>query len=229
MSEIPTIKVENVTKTFRLTGETITALKDISFAICAGEFIVAAGPSGSGKSTLLHLLGALDVPDKGKIMVNGRDIAVMSESLRANFRRYEIGFVFQTFSLIPVLTVYENVEYALLLKGVTKGQRKRMVMETLTTVGLERYATRYPRQLSGGQQQRVAVCRAIAGQCTYILADEPTANLDAKNAMGLMEIMRQLNIERKVTFIISSHDPRVISKAERVIYLEDGALRDSTI
>ncbi|MBI3582563.1 MAG: ABC transporter ATP-binding protein [Nitrospinae bacterium] len=229
MSEKPIIMVKGLSKSYNLNNERIPALRNVSLEVKQGEFIAIAGPSGSGKSTLLHLLGGIDTPDTGQILVNLKDLTVMSEKNRAIYRRFDVGFIFQSFSLIPVLSAFENVEYSLLLKKLKEGEREVMVREALKSVGLEGLESRRPNQMSGGQQQRVAVARAMVGNPAFILADEPTANLDTRTGIDLIDLMKRVNERQGVTFIFSTHDPKIISRAGRVYYLEDGSLKDKTV
>jgi len=220
----PTITVEarGVTKVYRQGTLEVRALSDVDLTVARGEFAVLAGPSGSGKTTLLNLIGALDVPTSGTVAIEGRDLGALGGRRLAELRLRRIGFVFQSYNLIPVLTAYENAEYVLLLQGVPAAERKARVTELLAAVGLDGLGGRRPAELSGGQQQRVAVARALAGRPALVLADEPTANLDSKTGAGLMELMHGLCRERHVTFLFSSHDPMVIERGERLIRLEDG-------
>jgi putative ABC transport system ATP-binding protein len=191
-----------------------------------GEFVALRGPSGSGKTTVLNMIGGLDRPTSGKVLVNGLDIGTLSDSALIDFRLKNIGFVFQSYNLIPVFTARENIEFTMLLQGRPQVERDARVAELLREVGLEDKADKRPGELSGGQQQRVAVARALAPKPQFILADEPTANLDSKSAGNLLDIMLRLNQEEHITFIFSTHDPRVIERARRVITLEDGKVVD---
>jgi putative ABC transport system ATP-binding protein len=216
------LRVEAVSKIYRQGQLDVAALRDVTLSVELGDFAVLAGPSGSGKTTLLNLMGALDRPTSGRVVAGGRDISQLTERALASLRLQHIGFVFQAYNLIPVLTAYENAEFVLLLQGVAAPERRRRVEEVLAAVGLSGLERRRPAELSGGQQQRVAVARAIAAQPDLVLADEPTANLDSKTALELIELMSRLNLERGVTFVVSSHDERVIERAARVVRLEDG-------
>jgi putative ABC transport system ATP-binding protein len=198
------------------------ALRHVDLEIDRGEFVVIAGPSGSGKTTLLNLIGGLDRATTGSISFDGHDMAHLSATGRAELRLRKIGFVFQSYNLIPVLTAMENVEFVLRLQGVPRAERERRARAILKEVGLERESDRRPSALSGGQQQRVAVARALVTQPSMVLADEPTANLDSKTAEGLLDIMRRLNAKLKTTFVISTHDPTIIETARRVVSLKDG-------
>jgi putative ABC transport system ATP-binding protein len=200
----------------------VYALDGVHLRFSAGEFVALKGPSGSGKTTLLNMIGGLDKPDKGYVEVNGVNITGMKPGALIDFRLHNIGFVFQSYNLIPVLTAAENVEFIMLLQKRPRAERNKRVTELLAEVGLAEKAGKRPSQLSGGQQQRVAVARALAPKPRFILADEPTANLDTASASNLLDIMDRLNREEKITFIFSTHDPRVIERARRVITLEDG-------
>lgn len=217
-------RVENVTRIFKVGEVETQALRGISFAVEKGEFTALVGPSGSGKTTLLQLLGCLDQPTSGRVVLNGKDVTHLSRDQRADLRRSMLGFIFQFFALIPTLTAYENVEMPLLLNHVPQNKRHARVMELLSAVGLSDRAHHRPDQLSGGEQQRVAVARALASNPSLILADEPTANLDTENGSQVMEIMQRLNRETGVTFVFATHDPRVIRYARRVITLRDGLI-----
>jgi putative ABC transport system ATP-binding protein len=220
----PTVEVHHVTKIYRQGLLEVRALSDVDLTIDRGEFVVLAGPSGSGKTTLLNLIGALDVPTSGDVVVDGKRLGELSGRALSDLRLRRIGFVFQSYNLIPVLTAYENAEYVLLLQGVPTQERHARVTELLEAVGLGGLADRRPAELSGGQQQRVAVARALAGAPALVLADEPTANLDSKTGASLMDLMHRLCHDRHVTFLFSSHDPLVIERAERLVRLEDGRI-----
>jgi putative ABC transport system ATP-binding protein len=202
----------------------VTAVKNLSLDFTPGEFTAIAGPSGSGKSTLLNLIGTIDTPTHGEVRYEGRKVSHLAEDALAEFRLRTLGFVFQSYNLIPVLTALENVEYILRLQKVGPAERRERAHEALRSVGIAPLADRRPDQLSGGQQQRVAVARAIVHRPSVVLADEPTANLDSKTAASLMDLMQNLNEERRITFIFSSHDELVLSRARRVIRLHDGSL-----
>jgi putative ABC transport system ATP-binding protein len=217
-------KVENATRTFKIGTVETRALRGVDLKIEKGEFTALVGPSGSGKTTLLQLLGCLDQPTSGTVIINGTDVTKLSRNQRADLRKGTLGFVFQFFALIPTLTAYENVEMPLLLNAQALTQRRARVMELLNAVGLMDRAHHRPDQLSGGEQQRVAVARALATSPKLILADEPTANLDTENGKQVMEIMSRLNKETGVTFVFATHDPRVIGYAKRVVTLRDGVI-----
>jgi putative ABC transport system ATP-binding protein len=202
----------------------VKALDDVSLSVEKGEFTALVGPSGSGKSTLLHLIGGLDTATKGKVMLGGRAISQMSERELSDYRRDHIGFIFQSYNLIPVLTVAENIEYIMLLQGVDEVIRKQKTLTILKNVGLAGKENRLPSQLSGGQQQRVAVARAMVSEPDIIFADEPTANLDSKTGAELLDLMKTLNQEQGMTFLFSTHDPKIMQRAGRLVHLEDGRI-----
>ncbi|HJP04041.1 MAG TPA: ABC transporter ATP-binding protein [Gammaproteobacteria bacterium] len=218
------LRTENLTKLYSNNGLEIPALKNVNLRVERGEFVSLVGPSGSGKTTLLNLIGGLDMPTTGTVFVDDRDITGMSERQRSDLRLASIGFIFQEFNLIPVLSARENVEYVMLLQGVSPGEAQQRAVETLAAVGLQGLEDRRPNQLSGGQQQRVTVARAIATGPSIVLADEPTANLDSETGHNLVDTMRQLNDELDITFLLSTHDPMVIDSTTRVIRMRDGAL-----
>jgi len=219
------IEVKEIVKVYDEKSQNpVTAVDGISLQIDEGEFTAIVGPSGSGKTTLLNMIGGLDQPTSGQILIQDIDIWKLSSSHLTDFRLNNIGFIFQAYNLIPVLTAKENVEFILQLQGKTKSERGQRSLELLTAVGLVEKQDNRPAKLSGGQQQRVAVARALASRPKFILADEPTANLDSKSAENLLDIMEKLNKEEKITFIFSTHDPRVMNKARRVILLEDGKI-----
>jgi putative ABC transport system ATP-binding protein len=206
----------------------VYALHGVHLHVRRGEFTAIKGPSGSGKTTLLNMLGGLDRPDEGHVVVNGTNITALSETDLVNFRLRHIGFVFQSFNLIPVLTAWENIEFILLLQHRPKAERDARVAELLREIGLSDKAKKRPAELSGGQQQRIAVARALAPKPEFILADEPTANLDSASAGHLLDLMARLNDQEQMTFLFSTHDQRVIERARRVITLEDGRIVDDT-
>ncbi len=218
------IKVVNVTKVYNETVVHVNALNGASFEIEEGEFTAIVGPSGSGKSTLLNIIGGLDYPTSGKVEIAGADISQLSEGQMIDFRLQNIGFVFQSFNLIPVLTAKENVEFIMLLQKRPKSEMEKRSVALLDEMGLGDRINNRPAELSGGQQQRVAVARALASKPKFILADEPTANLDSVATSNLLDIMAKMNREEKVTFVFSTHDQRVIEKARRVLTIEDGLI-----
>jgi putative ABC transport system ATP-binding protein len=216
------VELVEVSRYYELRGETIRALDKVNLAVEAGEFSAVAGPSGSGKSTLLNLMGALDHPSSGRVLFEDRDMELMDGAQLAALRRKRIGFVFQSFNLIPVLSAAENVEYVMLLQGVERAERRARAVGMLEEVGLGGMEDRRPAELSGGQQQRVAVARALASGPSLVLADEPTANLDTATGAGLLDTMARLNRAHGTTFIFSTHDPRVMERASRLVRLRDG-------
>jgi len=218
------VRLERVSKIYREGDIEIPALREVDFVLHRGEFTALVGPSGSGKTTLLNLISGLDVPTSGRVILAGRDISRLSGGELATFRRDHIGFIFQSYNLIPVLTVEENVEYVLLLQGVPSRERKRRVREVLRDVGLEGFEKRYPPQLSGGQQQRVAIARAMVHRPDIVLADEPTANLDTETGRTLLKMMKELNRSRGITFLFSTHDPMIMEEARRLVFMRDGRI-----
>ena len=223
---VSSVEVLSLTKIYRQGDHEVKALDDLSLSIYPGEFTAICGPSGSGKTTLLNLMGALDKPTSGEVSVGGQSLAKLSRRQLSHLRRDRIGFVFQAYNLIPVLTAYENAEMVLRLQGVDPKERSERVMGILADVGLEGLEGRRPDQLSGGQQQRVAIARAIASNPAVVLADEPTANVDSETANRLLEIMENLNRDRGETFIFSPHGPRVLERAKRIIRIVDGRIDD---
>ena len=219
-------KIENVTKTFGEGDIKVKALQEINLEIINGEFMALIGPSGSGKSTLLNIMSGLDSASFGKVFLEGKELTSLTSNELSDFRRDHIGFIFQSYNLIPVLSVKENIEYIMLLQGVIKSERDKSVAEILKKIGLEGYENRLPSQLSGGQQQRVAIARAIVSKPAIILADEPTANLDSKTGTELIDLMAELNTEFGTTFIFSTHDPKIMARAKRLVTLEDGKIVD---
>lgn len=216
------IQLEEVTKTFTGTAVPVHAVRGVSLTIEKGEFTAIVGPSGSGKTTLLNMIGGLDVPTSGSIIINDTDITALKPSARTKFRLNNIGFVFHAYNFIPVLTAYENTGFIMELQGASVTDRDTRVRQLLGEVGLADRIQSRPSQLSGGQQQRVAVARALASQPRFILADEPTANLDSHSTETLLDIMLKLNREEQMTFLFSTHDARVVKKARRIITMEDG-------
>jgi putative ABC transport system ATP-binding protein len=216
------IEVQDLHKTYTETEVEVKAINGIDLLFEEGEFTAIVGPSGCGKTTFLNMIGGLDAPTSGKVFINGTDISTFSSSKMIDFRLNNIGFVFQAYNLIPVLTAKENAEFIMQLQGKPKAERDRRIAELFEAIGIAGKENIRPSRLSGGQQQRVAVARALASKPKFILADEPTANLDSKATEELLDIMHELNRREKVTFIFSTHDQRVIDRAERVITLEDG-------
>jgi len=220
------VEVKGVSKTYKQGNVLVHALDHVSLCVKKGEFCALAGPSGSGKTTLLNLMGGLDNPNQGKIILDGETITGLSQSKLADIRLHKIGFVFQAYNIIPVLSARENVEYVMLMQGVPTKQRTQRARAVLDDVGLSGMHDRRPAELSGGQQQRVAVARALVSNPAIILADEPTANLDSQTGQGLLEMMARMNEQRKVTFIFSTHDQMVMGFSRRIIRLKDGMIVD---
>ena len=219
------VEAEHVSRSYRSGETTIRALDDVSFSIERASFAAFVGPSGSGKSTILNLIGCLDHPSSGKLTILGEDVSRLDRQAGAAFRGKNIGFIFQDFNLIPVLTVYENVEYPLVMvQRWPESKRRARVMDLLDAVGMKDQAGKRPDQLSGGQRQRVAVARALAPESQIVLADEPTANLDHETAARVLALMRQMRDDYGVTFLFSTHDPKVMAEAETIYHLEDGRL-----
>lgn len=216
------INAKDITKIYKSGEVEVHALRGVSFKVEKGEFTTVAGPSGSGKSTLLNIISGLDIPTSGEASLGGKLISSMSGAELSKFRRDHVGFIFQSYNLIPVLTVEENIEYVMLLQGVDKIERKKRIKTILEEVGLEGSEQRLPSQLSGGQQQRVAVARAIVSKPDIILADEPTANLDSVTGSALLDMMRELNEEHGMTFLFSTHDKMIMERAKRLVRLKDG-------
>jgi putative ABC transport system ATP-binding protein len=220
----PLVSIEQLTRKFSLDHSAVTALDHVNLCINSGEFLAISGPSGSGKSTLLNLIGCIDKPTSGRILIDSVDTSRLSPTQTSVLRREKIGFVFQTFNLIPVFTASENVEYPLLVQGVSAVERRRRVAEALANVGLSARAHQRPDLLSGGERQRVAVARAIVHRPALVLADEPTANLDTHNATQLIDLMRDLNQSIGLTFIFSTHDQRLLEHTPRIVRLTDGRI-----
>jgi putative ABC transport system ATP-binding protein len=223
------IRLENATKLYHIGEVETRALNGVNLTIEEGEFTALVGPSGSGKTTTLQLMGCLDRPDSGIVKINQQDVTHLSADQRAELRGKVIGFIFQFFALVPVLTAYENVELPLLLTGISTKERRERVLEMLDAVGLANRADHRPNQMSGGQQQRVAIARALAPRPLMVLADEPTANLDTANGEQAMEIMKRLNEQTGTAFIFATHDPRVMSYARRVVKMQDGQIIDNGV
>lgn len=227
------IVLENVKKTYLLGKVKVPALKGISLKIEAGEFTVIAGPSGSGKTTILNLIGCVDTATDGKVVVGGRETGVLGEKQLTNLRLHTIGFIFQSFNLIPVLNVIDNVEFPLLLQATSKQnaltpkQRRERVMHFIDRVGLKQYADHRPGELSGGQRQRVAIARALVTKPQVVLADEPTANLDSVTGQTIIDLMKEINASEKTTFLFSTHDHTIMKQARRIIRLHDGQIQES--
>ncbi len=223
------VECVNVKKTYQQGKVEVEALRGVNLSIDEGGFMALAGPSGSGKTTLLNMIGGLDSPDSGSVVVDEHDFDKMNQSELASLRLHRVGFVFQAYNLIPVLSALENVEFVMLLQGVPRAERRERAEAILYDVGLEGMYDRRPAELSGGQQQRVAVARAIVSDPAIVLADEPTANLDSKTGHGLLDIMEQMNKKKKVTFIFSTHDQMVMDYARRLVQLRDGLIVDDRV
>lgn len=218
------VRIENVSKEYMLGQQRVCALADVDLAVEPGEFLAIAGPSGSGKSTLLNLIGCIDTPTRGKVYVDDEDVTGQSPDQLADLRARKIGFIFQTFNLLPVLSAAENIEYPLLHFRFDKDKRRERVDRYLELVGVEDYARHRPNQLSGGQRQRVAIARALIARPSIVLADEPTANLDHATGESILQLMRRINREKGTTFIFSTHDARVMELADRLVRIEDGRI-----
>ena len=216
--------LDGVTRQYRLGSHFVRALSGVNLVVENGEFLALAGPSGSGKTTLLNMMGLLDHPDAGTVSFNGALVSCLSEREQALLRRERLGFIFQSFNLIPVLTVYENVEYSLLRRMLPRHEVRDRVLNALNAVGLTSQASQRPSNLSGGQQQRVAIARVLVREPQVVLADEPTAALDRSTGLGIVKLLKGLNREHRVTFVFSTHDERVLAEADRVIHLEDGRM-----
>jgi putative ABC transport system ATP-binding protein len=218
------VVLKGVSRIYRLDAVDVPGLVDIDLVILPDRFTVISGPSGSGKTTLLNLIGCIDRPDRGSIMVGGKPVHAMSDDALSDFRARRLGFVFQNFNLLPVLTAFENVEYPLLLAGMDRKERRERVERLLAAVGLQDHAQHRPGQLSGGQRQRVAVARALARRPELVLADEPTANLDSRTGAEIIQLMRQLQRRHHVSFVFSSHDPKVLEAADDAVHIQDGRI-----
>ena len=217
-------EVRAISYRYTRNGQSVSALADLDLDVHGGEFLAIAGPSGSGKTTLLNLLGLLHAADTGTIRFDGRDVSTLSERERTRLRRERIAFIFQNFNLIPVLTAYENVEHVLLTRPLPSAERRRRTLEALAAVGITEQAGQRPQRMSGGQQQRVAIARALVRDVGVVLADEPTAALDQTTGRAVMDLLKRLNRDRGITFIFSTHDPRVLAAADRVVHLTDGRI-----
>ena len=218
----PILRAERLTKTYRIGESSVAALRAVDLELASGDFLVVQGPSGSGKTTLINLLGLLDRPDDGRVFLEGRPVGDLGEDARADLRRDRLGFVFQTFSLVPVLTAAENVAWPMALRGLSEAETRRRSLSLLERVGLASRADVRPDLLSGGERQRVAIARALANEPPLVLADEPTAHLDSEAAESILDLMTGLNQERGVAFLVATHDPRVVARAHRRLALRDG-------
>lgn len=222
---MPIVQIEHVSKQFRLGEQTVLALEDVSLSIEPGVFLAIAGPSGSGKSTLLNIIGCIDTATTGQVIIDGHDVSNRTPDELADLRARTIGFIFQTFNLLPVLSAEENVEYPLLqMPELSRKERAERVLHYLGVVGLKKYAAHRPNQLSGGQRQRVAIARALATHSKIVLADEPTANLDSKTGTSILKLMRDINRESGTTFVFSTHDRKVMNMADRLVRIADGQI-----
>jgi putative ABC transport system ATP-binding protein len=228
-SEQSIVRIEGISKIYQEGKMEVRAVDGLSFKIRKGDFATLCGPSGSGKTTVLNLIGGLDVPTSGRVFLEGQDIGLLTRSRISAIRRDRIGFVFQAYNLIPVMTAYENAEFVLTLQGVSRRECRERVMSILKEVGLEGLENRRPDEMSGGQQQRVAIARAIVTQPAIVLADEPTANVDSANADSLLTLMERLNHESGATFLFSTHDRRVMDRAHRIIRLLDGRIESDEV
>ncbi|HIC57696.1 MAG TPA: ABC transporter ATP-binding protein [Acidobacteria bacterium] len=227
--DIPAVRTNRVWKIFEQEAEVVTAVRDVSLTIARGEFTALAGPSGSGKTTLLNVIGGLTRPTRGQVSVAGRDISEMSNQELARLRLEEIGFVFQAYNLLPVLTALENAEFPMLLQGVDTEERRARVQELFHRTGMEGLEDRRPGKLSGGQQQRIAVVRAVASKPALVLADEPTANLDSVSSEALLDMMAELNRDLGVTFVFATHDEHVMERSRRLVRMVDGGIASDEI
>jgi len=220
------VKAEKLEKIYQDNGVPVHALRGVDLTISKGEYVVIAGPSGSGKTTLLNMLGALDKPTNGKIYFEGEDITLKDKNTLSQIRLRKLGFIFQAYNLIPVLSALENIEFSMMLLGVPEKEREEKALTLMKELGIKELANKRPNEMSGGQQQRVAVTRAIVNNPSLVLADEPTANLDSKTAGHLLDLMEKMNQEKNITFIFSSHDKQVIDRAKRLIILKDGMIEE---
>jgi putative ABC transport system ATP-binding protein len=227
MNKQSIVQLTSIDKSYRLGRVSVRALADVSLDITRGDFLALAGPSGSGKTTLLNLIGCIDKPDRGRIVIDGVDVTALPLHRLAATRRDVLGFVFQTFNLIPVLTAWQNVEYPLLLRGMPRRERHERVERWLALVGLADHVRQRPDQLSGGQRQRVAIARAMAGDPKLVIADEPTANLDSETGARILDLLGEINATTNCTFVFSTHDPALMARAARVVHIRDGRVDQS--
>ncbi len=223
------VKLKEVTKVYQDGKVAVSALRGVDLELQKGEFVAVAGPSGSGKTTLLNIIGGLDKPTTGNVFLEEKPLSAMSRGELSRLRLHRIGFIFQSYNLVPVLTAYENAEFVLLLQKRPGEERRKRVVNLLEEVGLSGLENRFPREMSGGQQQRVAIARSIASEPALVLADEPTANVDSQTAAELLDLMEKLNQENEVTFLFSTHDPAVMERARRLIRLKDGRIEKDTV
>jgi len=229
MEQQSTVRLEDATKVYQQGKVEVRAVDGMSLSIEKGDFASLCGPSGSGKTTVLNLIGGLDIPTSGRVLLENQDLATLTRSQISAIRRDRLGFVFQAYNLIPVLTAYENAEFVLRLQGVSERECRDRVMAVLKEVGLEDLENRRPDEMSGGQQQRVAIARAIVSRPAIVLADEPTANVDSATAESLLDLMQRLNQDYEGTFLFSTHDHRVMERARRLIYLKDGRIETDEV
>jgi len=222
------ITIDKLSKTYQDNGVPVNALKDVTLSVAKGAFMVIAGPSGSGKTTLLNIIGALDTPSSGTIRFEGEDIGTKTKAELSSLRLNKLGFIFQAYNLIPVLTAIENIEFTMMLLGVDAKERVARSIQVMKELSIDELADKRPNEMSGGQQQRVAIARAIVTNPTVVLADEPTANLDSKTGATLLDMMERMNTERGITFLFSSHDQQVIERGKRVVLLQDGQIHSDT-
>lgn len=225
----PLLRIKQVGRRFMLGETTIEALRHVTLDIQVGEFLAVWGPSGSGKSTLMNIIGLIDTPSEGEVWLDGQDTHNLNDNARTDFRGRKIGFVFQTFNLVPVLTALENVMLPLQIQGVPEAEARQRALQVITEMGLEKYQAQRPDKLSGGQRQRVAVARALVVNPKLIIADEPTANLDSENSKMIIDLMRQMNQRKRVTFVFSTHDPRLLEHVDRKILLRDGMISQDEV
>ena len=218
------LRTEKLDKTYQDNGVPVNAVKGVDLTIETGEYTVIAGPSGSGKTTLLNLLGALDKPTHGKVLFKDQDLSNKSRKELSNFRLNNLGFIFQAYNLIPVLSAIENIEFSMMLLGIPENERRERSLKLLEELGIHELADKMPNEMSGGQQQRVAVARAIVNDPQLVLADEPTANLDSKTGSNLLDLMEKMNAEKEITFVFASHDQQVINRAKRLLIMKDGEI-----
>lgn len=224
------VELRAVSKEYPLGDVSVLALRNVDLAIEEGEFTVVAGPSGSGKTTLLNMIGCMDSPTSGEVLVDGESVGALKDRPLTRVRLYKLGFIFQSFNLIPVLDVFQNVEFPLLLQGgVSQAEREKRVRAIIDDVGLTPQLVQKPNELSGGQRQRVAIARALVTQPRIVLADEPTANLDSTTGLAIIDLMREINAKRTTTFIFSTHDPKVMAHARRIVTLVDGRIAQSVL
>lgn len=219
------ISLKDVEKDYRLGKSIVKALRGVSLEIGIGEFVSICGPSGSGKSTLLNIIGCLDLPTQGEVIVTGKDVTKLSDVMLSELRNRTIGFIFQMFNLITVLNAYENIEYPLLILGLSKKERQKKVLKMLEEIGLLEFMKHRPDELSGGQRQRIAIARALVTNPKIVLADEPTANLDSQTGIEILELMKRMNEEHKTTFVFSTHDPKIVKYAQKIYNITDGRIK----